>query len=237
MFISIYLPFRTVNMVPMAAENVARHISCEIGLLSRADGSATVNQGDTSVMVSVYGPGEVKMSKELTDRATVEVVYKPKSGLPGCAEKFPENIIRNICESVLLISLHPRSCVSITLQELQNSGCLLACCINTACLAMLDSSLGMKYLVAAVTALIDEDDKIFLNPTRKQEECSKSCLTFAFDSVKYNIVTVRAVGNYTNEQYQTCLSACREASRTIFQFYRESIQKKMSKSIQSAKII
>lgn len=64
-----------------------RQLSSTLGDLSRPDGDATVSQGDTCVTSAVYGPGEVKVTKELLDKATIDVVYKPKSGLPGCAEK------------------------------------------------------------------------------------------------------------------------------------------------------
>ena len=45
-----------------------RDMKCELGLLERADGSARVIQGTTSVLCAVYGPAEVKVSKELADR-------------------------------------------------------------------------------------------------------------------------------------------------------------------------
>lgn len=41
-----------------------RELQCELGLLERADGSARLAQGDTSVLCAVYGPAEVKISKE-----------------------------------------------------------------------------------------------------------------------------------------------------------------------------
>lgn len=40
-------------------------------------------EGDTSVLAGVYGPAEVKVSKEIYDRATVEVLIQPKVGLPS----------------------------------------------------------------------------------------------------------------------------------------------------------
>ncbi len=45
-----------------------RELKCELGLLERADGSARLCQGDTSVLCSVYGPVEVKMIKEMCER-------------------------------------------------------------------------------------------------------------------------------------------------------------------------
>lgn len=42
-----------------------------------------VFSGDTSILAGVYGPAEVKVSKEIYDRATVEVLIQPKMGLPS----------------------------------------------------------------------------------------------------------------------------------------------------------
>ncbi|KAL4667572.1 hypothetical protein H8959_006261 [Pygathrix nigripes] len=60
-----------------------RHFACEQNLLSRPDGSASFLQGDTSVLAGVYGPAEVKVSKEIFNKATLEVILRPKIGLPG----------------------------------------------------------------------------------------------------------------------------------------------------------
>lgn len=40
----------------------------------------------------------------------------------GCAEKSMERLIRNTCESVILTSMHPRSAMTIVLQEICNDG-------------------------------------------------------------------------------------------------------------------
>ena len=34
-------------------------------------------------MCGIYGPAEVKMQKEIIDKATVECILKPKVGMPG----------------------------------------------------------------------------------------------------------------------------------------------------------
>lgn len=212
-----------------ATDIVVQERTCDLGNLSRCDGSAQLNQGDTSILAAVYGPGEVKMNKEIIDRATVEVTYKPKIGLPSCKEKFQERIIRNTCETVILASLHPRTAVDITIQEMQNSGSILACSINAACLALMDAAVSMKYLVAAVTCVVDLDGKIMFGPTKQQEDESIACMTFAFDSKEYNVITILTSGSYSNEQFQECLAACREASKGVFEFYRNTINRKLSK--------
>lgn len=48
-----------------------------------AEDSPTVSPGDTSVLAGVYGPAEVKVNKEIFNKATLEVILRPKIGLPG----------------------------------------------------------------------------------------------------------------------------------------------------------
>lgn len=55
----------------------------------------------------MYGPAEVKVRKEIFNKATLEVILRPKIGLPGVAEKSRERLIRNTCEAVVLGALHP----------------------------------------------------------------------------------------------------------------------------------
>ncbi|XP_045214083.1 exosome complex component RRP46-like isoform X2 [Mercenaria mercenaria] len=208
-----------------------RPLTCEMGQLSRPDGSATTFQGDTCVTVSVYGPGEVRINKEQLDRATIDVVYKPKSGLPACADKAREKVIRHTCESVLLANLHPRSSINVTVQEVQDSGSFLATCVNSCCLALLDASISMKCTMAAVGCCIDFENEIILDPTKQQEERSKATMTFVFDSKDLKLLTVVAEGKYTREQFQRCLIVCKEASESVFSFFRDSVKRKLSKTV------
>ena len=211
--------------------NKLRPLNCELGSLTRPDGSAVLSQGDTCIISAVYGPGEVRMNREQLDKATVEVVYKPKSGLPGCVDKSRERILRNTCETVLIASLHPRSSINITVQELQDSGSFLATCLNSACLALLDASVSMKCLVGAVHCCINDNGEIILDPTCKEEADSVANMTFAFDSRDKNVITVVANGKFSKDQFEKCLVTCREASSAVFAFFKESVEKKMSKSV------
>ncbi|EDL24246.1 exosome component 5, isoform CRA_a [Mus musculus] len=67
-----------------------RHFACEQNLLSRPDGSASFLQGDTSVLAGVYGPAEVKVSKEIFNKATLEVILRPKIGLPVSLQRLDQ---------------------------------------------------------------------------------------------------------------------------------------------------
>lgn len=47
---------------------------------------------------------------------------------------------------------------------------LLACAINAGCLAIMNSGLSMRFLVAAVHCMLDKEDVILLDPDEKQSK-------------------------------------------------------------------
>ncbi|XP_013777505.1 exosome complex component RRP46-like [Limulus polyphemus] len=208
-----------------------RTLSAELSNLSRPDGSAIVAQGDTVVQSAVYGPVEVRPNKELPDKAYFDIVYKPLTGLPGCPEKLRERVIRNTLEATLLVNLHPRKSINLILQEMQNDGGLLACCINSACMALMDAGLAMKCLVAALNAVITTEGDVLLDPSLKQEEEAKACFTFAFESINHEVITSNTQGSYSETEFKKCLEICRSASMKVFDFYRECVQRRFSKEI------
>lgn len=53
-----------------------RSLDCLLAALDKPDGSAQFQHGDTKVMVGVYGPAEVKINRELVDRATIDCIVK-----------------------------------------------------------------------------------------------------------------------------------------------------------------
>ncbi|KAJ9577817.1 hypothetical protein L9F63_005608 [Diploptera punctata] len=206
-----------------------RPLNCELNILSRPDGSAIFNQGNTAVITAVYGPVEVKVQKILIDKASVEAIYRPKSGLPCVSDRMRESLLRNTCEIALVATLHPRTSISVIIQELQDSGGLLACAVNAACLALMNSGIAMKFLVAAVNCMIDQNDEIVIDPTDKQLKECKASLTFVFDSVKKNVVASHTTGSFTQVQFQESRLKCQLVSDKIFSFYREIVRKYASR--------
>jgi len=189
-----------------------RPLGCELSLLSRADGSASFSFGDeTFVIACVYGPTDVRISKERIDKATVEVLVKPKIGQPNCASKLKEEIIRNSIDSAVIGSLHPRTAINVVIQEVQGNGSsggsILAASINAACLALLDGGLPMNFMFAAVSCacVIKDDSKdeenvdedvgdldrlleVIVDPDEEQEAAATAILTFAFESSEKKLV-------------------------------------------------
>ncbi|VTJ54943.1 Hypothetical predicted protein [Marmota monax] len=148
----------------------------------------------------------------------------------GVAEKSRERLIRNTCEAVVLGALHPRTSITVVLQVVSDAGSLLACCLNAACMALVDAGVPMRALFCGVTCALDSDGILVLDPTAKQEKEARAVLTFALDSVERKLLMSTTKGLYSDAELQQCLAAAQAASQHVFRFYRESLQRRYSKS-------
>jgi exosome complex component RRP46 len=186
-------------------------------------------QGNSTALAAVYGPREVRMNKELYNRASLDIVFKPKTGLPNNEARFIERLVNSMCENMIIVTQHPRTSIDIILQEMQNSGSYISCCLNAVTLALLDGCLPLKYTAAAVSIVINSKGELCLDPTKKQEmeEENQAQMTFVFDSVNQNVIACYAHGCYTLEQYQSCLMICQTASKQVFDYFREAMSKKL----------
>ena len=129
----------------------------------------------------------------------------------------------------------------------------LACSLNAACLALLDANIPLRYTFAAVTCgLIGEDKTIIYFPTLKQERVIlfyfnfflilihffkvivfkevTTSMTFLFDSVDKEIISVLTNGIFEKDQLNYLLDSAREyANEKIFPLYNELVSKKYFK--------
>uniref|UniRef100_A0A1W2WG08 Uncharacterized protein n=2 Tax=Ciona intestinalis TaxID=7719 RepID=A0A1W2WG08_CIOIN len=214
---------------------------CEMNALKNADGSAFYSQGETSVMVAVYGPGDLKETKQEIDKALVEVDFRPKLGSPTVNEKYLERFVQGVCENAIMLALHPRTAFAIIVQIMQDQGSLLSCAINAVCVALQDAGVSMKHLPVAVTVALrkeseseleDATDVLIINPTIKEESESFSILTFVFDSVNKNLLCMHSQGPLLPKQHERCLKAAKEATEEVLKFFRDSVTQKVAAGLE-----
>jgi ribonuclease PH len=74
---------RTVRRQSPLAYPMHRQLECDKDVLARASGSVRWRQGDTEVLAAVHGPQPALQRVAQADRAVVEVVLRPRFGLPG----------------------------------------------------------------------------------------------------------------------------------------------------------
>lgn len=126
--------------------------------------------GESTVVASVVGPAEVKIRDEKMDEATVELIVRPAVGFPTTKDKVLERALRQTVEPTILSGMMPRTLIQIVVQIEQVDGDILSTAVNAISLAMLDAGLPMSSLVASVTAAIDQQDNILLDPSSQELE-------------------------------------------------------------------
>lgn len=131
-------------------------------------------------------------------------------------------------ETIMHSKLHPRTLVTIILQEIQNSGSLMASSLNSVCFALLDSGFPLKHLLAATSAVITSDGEIIVNANNDESKTAIAFFTIVFDSIDCKIVSIITDGNFTFSQFEQSVNACKETAQKIFKFYRNSIQKRFN---------
>lgn len=139
-----------------------RQLRTEIGVVSRADGSASFEMGNTKVIAAVYGPREVQnRSQQMNDQALVRCEYSMANFSTGDRRRKTKGdrrsteislVIRQTMEACILTHLMPRSQIDIYVQVLQADGGTRSACINAATLALADAGIPMRDLVTSCSA-------------------------------------------------------------------------------------
>lgn len=219
-------------------ESVLRKLDCQLGSLTRCDGSAQICQGRTTAIVGLYGPAEIRPHKENISAVTVEVSVVPIVGQSGVKDRAKEALINRVTSSAVLGSMHPRNGLHVGVQVLEDDGSLLSCIVNCTCLALMDSGFPMKSLFAAITCAVVVSPEnagvtFILDPdqTKLRKKSPSAVITMVFDSRNSDIISVHVEGKCSEENFQKAVSVSQEASKEIFKFYRDIVARKFSKEI------
>ena len=148
-----------------ASGGTLRPLSCELGLLPRADGSASFKAGSTHVLCGVYGPIAPKLSvQEDWSKATLSVIMTQAQS--------HESMLSQVLEGCILVEKFPRTVIEIVVQVVQDDGSVLACAIHAIVCALMDAGIPMRHLPIATTCcfVASNDDTLQLDPIKEEEE-------------------------------------------------------------------
>ncbi|KAI9472683.1 Exosome non-catalytic core component [Coemansia sp. RSA 989] len=155
--------------------NELRRIACRASVLNTADGSSYYEQGNTKVLVAVFGPREPRQRTTLQqhDQAIINVEFNVAPFSTSERRKRSKgdkrlleisSFVRQTFEGAVQRSVYPRSQIDIYVHLLQHDGGMLEACVNAATLALVDAGISMDDYVCACTAgLVDEQPLLDLN--------------------------------------------------------------------------
>lgn len=201
--------------------------------LSKADGSALIDQDNTLVQAAVFGPVDVAQSKMNYEEAVVEIFFKPKVSISNTHPSFDqireiENLLRAIFKEVILTRLHPRTSISILVQEIYNGGSLLSSTINAVCCALIDAGVSMKSPVSGVSISNSKaQDKTF------RSEPGETRFDLVFNN-ELDIVSVIARGQIDQKCLDKAIKEGREEAKINFDTMRKKIKERFTLNEQLA---
>ncbi|XP_010244440.1 PREDICTED: exosome complex exonuclease RRP46 homolog [Nelumbo nucifera] len=233
-----------VDRVDGRTRNQLRPLACSRNLLNRAHGSARWSQGDTIVLAAVYGPKAGTRKNENPEKASIEVIWKPKTGQIGKPEKEYEMILKRTLQSICLLTVYPNTTTSIIVQVVNDDGSLLPCAINAACAALVDAGIPLKHLSVAICCCLEENGTVVLDPTKLEEQKMQAFAYLVFpnsvlsvlpqgpssvesEPLEHGIITSVTHGVMSVDDYLHCLERGRSASAKISDFLRRSLQSQL----------
>nr|WCZ58711.1 exosome complex component RRP46 [Seculamonas ecuadoriensis] len=216
------------------AHNQLRELSAEVGLLNRADGSASMSYDKTAVMVGVYGPREVPPRKEVQGKCVIEATLRPRSGLPTNRDKEIERVLEGILEQVVMTALHPRSIISVIVQVLDDDGSLLAASVNATILALMDAGVPLRTVAAASSCCVAADgNTLYIDPTLEEENSAASTHTVVLDGIQGSVLAVRSLGcDFSAEHFVSCMDVSAQACDKLREFMRIVMERKSNAASQ-----
>tara|TARA_B110001452_G_C15090969_1_gene380651 strand:- start:100 stop:825 length:726 start_codon:yes stop_codon:yes gene_type:complete len=217
--------------------NQLRPLSGEPGVLSRADGSARFSHDKTEVIVAVYGPAEVKRSREQLDAATIEVIVRPRAGIPGPPERELEQLLASTLQPCLITTLHPRTAISIVVQVVHDDGGLISAALNGACVALMHAGVPMRGVLAGCAIAMMPSGDALLDPSLEEQQAATACVTYGVElrqradqpqTMERRLLLSHVRGRISQEHYDLCLRAAQEAGVCLAAFYRRVLQRATS---------
>jgi len=211
-----------------------RPIKMEVGVLKRADGSASVEWGDNKIIVACYGPREVHpRHEEEPDKAILRVRYNmaPFSVVdrkrPGPDRRSVEisKVTKEALEPVLLSHLFPRTVIDVFIEVLQANAGTRCAGITAASLAMADAGIPMRDLVAACAAG-KIDGKISLDQMGLEDNYGEADLPVALAPTKKEITLLQMDGNFTREEFEQALELALSGCMRVYEMQKEALRKR-----------
>lgn len=153
-----------------------RQIRVKMGVFGQADGSAYIEQGNTKILVTVYGPHQPRGStgrnptKGIVNCQYSMAVFSLSSGerkrKPRGDRKSQERSLqlKHAMEAIIHLEIYPRSQIDIYVEALQVDGSEYCTSVNAATLALIDAGIPIKnYAIGCTITLIN-------NPSSEDED-------------------------------------------------------------------
>ena len=211
-----------------------RPVKLVVGVIPNANGSAYVEHGKNKILAAVYGPREVHPKHlSLQDRTVLKCRYhmapfsvqERKSPAPSRREVELSKVIKECLEPAVFLEYYPRTMVDVFVEVLQADGGTRCASITAAALALADSGIPMRDLVAACAAG-KVDDTIVLDLMDTEDKLGAADVPVAFMPNLNAVTLLQMDGTLTQEEFESAVNMALEGCRKIYAMQKEALKTK-----------
>lgn len=156
--------------------NEHRRIFLKTGVITKAKGSSYIEQGQTKLMVGVYGPREIPRRSDFSMKGvlTCEFKFAPFSCLTRRGHQTDQEekelglVLKQGLESSVCLHLYPKACVDVFVTVVEDGGSVLATAFTAAGLALADAGINMFDVVIGSSVVLSEKE-VIVDPTKEEE--------------------------------------------------------------------
>ena len=213
-----------------------RPLKMEVGVLSRADGSAFVEHGRNKVLAAVYGPREIHPRHlAIPDRSRLRVMYRMasfsvderKHPAPSRREIELSKVITEAITPSLFLEHFPRTGIDVYVLVIQADGGTRTASINAAVLALADAGLPMRDLVVAC-AVGKIDGKVALDLDNIEDQKGEADLPIAMMSRQKLITLIQMDGSMSAKEIEQAFKMFQDGAKKISETQRNALKAKFS---------
>ncbi|XP_014252546.1 exosome complex component RRP41 [Cimex lectularius] len=220
-----------------------RLIKCRLGVYDHADGSAYLEQGNTKVIATVFGPNEVRgahKSKAQSDLALVNCHYsmspfsKSERKAPRARDRKNTEMTINLHQaltSVIKAELMPRSQIDVMVEVLAADGGNCCAAINAATLALIDAGVPLKEYVIACTASLSDDNVPMVDISNLEQNLGGPCLTVAMLPNSEQIALIEMSHRMHVEHLGKVLKMAQQGCMNIYNILDEAVNQSLRSAV------
>ena len=218
-----------------------REMEAEIGVISRAQGSARFKIGDTVAIAAVYGPRELHprflqnpqkgVLRCEYDMMSFSVAERKRPG-PSRRSQEISYVTGKCLEPVLDLNKYPNTVIDVFIYIPQANAGTRCAGICAATLALADAGIPMKDLVVAVS-VGKVGEKIVIDLTKEEEDYLDGATDIPVAIMPRNgkITLLQLDGGVSKEELKEALILAKKGCEKIYEFLQDTLKK----SVEAAK--
>lgn len=217
-----------------------RKIFLSTGVISKAKGSAYIEQGRTKVIVGVFGPKEVQKRSEFSVSGSLSTEFKfapfsceTRRGVNKEDREEEElgMVISEALSSTVCLNKYPKSVIEVGVTVIEDDGGVVAAALTAAGLALAEAGIHMYDLVVGVKVAVagdnDDDVRVTVDPDREEERRRTGELTLGYLPNLEQVVCLMSEGVMSTSMVSRGLAAATDTANLVMPAVQEQLVNKL----------